>query len=103
MFFQIWLLLKSTLNQSGEPIPKLRSRANETHIVFSDVRLVYVKPSFMGDSEFVAQKLEWPKSHKLYLFCFSCAVDPPVPAKSEPMSSQNKHGSNRFATHTCGR
>ena len=35
---------------------KLRSRANKTHIVFSDVRLVYVKPSFMCESKFVAQK-----------------------------------------------
>ena len=34
---------------------KLRSRADETHIVVSGVRLVYVKPSFMCESEFVAQ------------------------------------------------
>ena len=34
---------------------KLRSHAGETHIVFSHVRLVYVKPSFMCESEFVAQ------------------------------------------------
>ena len=34
---------------------KLRSHAGETHIVFSHVRLVYVKPSFMCESEFAAQ------------------------------------------------
>ena len=42
------------INQANLSL-KLRSRADETHIVVSGVRLAYVKPPFMCESEFVAQ------------------------------------------------
>ena len=54
-FFRIGFFPTSPRINQANLSSKLRSRAEETHIVFSDVRLVYVKPSFMCESKFVAQ------------------------------------------------
>jgi hypothetical protein len=54
-FFRIGFFPASPRINQANLSSKLRSRAEETHIVFSDVRLVYVKPSFMCESKFVAQ------------------------------------------------
>jgi hypothetical protein len=54
-FFRIDFFPTSPRINQANLSSKLRSRAEETHMVFSDVRLVYVKPSFMCESKFVAQ------------------------------------------------
>ena len=54
-FFRIGFSPTSPRINQANLSSKLRSRADETHIVVSDLRFVYVKPSFMCESKFVAQ------------------------------------------------
>ena len=54
-FFRIGFFPTSPRINKANLSSKLRSRADETHIVVPGVRFAYVKPSFMCESEFVAQ------------------------------------------------
>ena len=49
LFFRIGFYLTPPRINQANLSPKLRSRADETHTAFADVRLVYVKPPFLDE------------------------------------------------------